>query len=88
MKISRIYYHSKFKRRLKKIGPQIKETLWERIYIFRNNCFDARLRTHKLHGELDDFYSFSVTHSHRIIFNMPEEGIVEFIDIGNHSIYQ
>jgi len=60
----------------------------ERIAIFRENCFDTRLKTHKLHGKQDGLYSFSINHSYRVVFRIIEMGVVGIIDIGNHSIYQ
>lgn len=88
MKVNSIYYHSKFKRHIKNIDASLKESVIRRIDIFRDNCFDPRLKTHKLHGVMQGYYSFSVTHSHRIVFEIIENGVVGFIAFGDHSIYQ
>ena len=56
--------------------------------IFRNNCFDSRLKTHKLTGSLKDYWAFSVTHSERILFRFINEKEVIFYKIGTHEIYK
>ena len=56
--------------------------------IFRNNCFDSRLKTHKLTGSLKDYWAFSVTHSERILFRFINEKEVIFYKIGSHDIYK
>lgn len=56
--------------------------------IFRNNCFDPRLKTHKLTGALKDYWSFSVTYSDRILFAFIKENEVIFYKIGSHEIYR
>ena len=56
--------------------------------IFRNNCFDSRLKTHKLTGSLKDYWAFSVTHSERILFRFINEKEVIFYKIGTHQIYK
>lgn len=47
--------------------------------------FDSSLKTHKLKGELKEFYSCSLTYDYRIIciFLMQDEAII-LVDIGNH----
>ena len=56
--------------------------------IFRNNCFDSRLKTHKLTGSLKDYWAFSVTYSERILFRFINEKEVIFYKIGTHEIYK
>lgn len=56
--------------------------------IFRKDCFDPRLKAHKLSGKLGKYWSFSLTDSHRVLFQFLGEGKVGFIDIGDHSVYQ
>ena len=60
----------------------------EREKIFREDCFDPRLKTHKLHGKHKDVWSFYITYKYIIIFRFITEHSVEFIDVGDHSIYQ
>ena len=55
--------------------------------IFKNDLFDKRLKTHKLHGKLRGFWSFSINDDYRIIFELVDENIVHFHAIGRHDIY-
>ena len=58
----------------------------ERMQLFRNNPFDSRLDTHKLHGRLKDQRSFSIDDKNRILFEFEGDDVI-FLDIGDHSIY-
>lgn len=49
--------------------------------------FAPSLKTHKLKGELADYYAFSVDYHYRILFSIEPTGEVVFINIGTHSIY-
>ncbi|MDD5269219.1 MAG: type II toxin-antitoxin system mRNA interferase toxin, RelE/StbE family [Methylococcales bacterium] len=50
------------------------------------NPFDSSLKTHKLKGDLKEFYACSLTHEYRIIFIflIQNEQIV-LVDIGSHD---
>ena len=54
---------------------------------FRKNPFDRRLKTHKLHGELNEFWAFSINFQYRIIFDFADENTVRFYSVGRHNIY-
>ncbi len=88
MEIRRICYSSRFARALASLGNEHKEIVAERETIFKANCFDPRLKTHKLKGTLKGYWSFSITYSHRVLFEFLGEGVVGFINVGDHSIYQ
>ena len=88
MEIQIIRYSSHFERSLRKLSATLKKTVNNRITIFRKNCFDPRLQTHKLLGKLKNYWSFSLTRSHRVLFQFRGKSSVDFIDIGDHSIYQ
>lgn len=83
----KIRYSSKFFREYKKLPLLVKKAAEQREEIFRENPFDSSLRTHKLTGKLKDFWSFSISQEHRIIFEFVDNGVVWFHSIGNHSIY-
>lgn len=86
-----IYYYARYKRSYKHLDPQIQKAAEKQIALFREDHFDPRLDTHRLHGKLKGFWSFSVDGKrHRILFEFltsSQEEVV-FLDIGNHSIYQ
>ena len=87
-RIREIRYSSHFARALKTIPKQHLYLLEEREAVFRDNCFDARLKTHKLQGKLKRFWSFSLTHQHRVLFEFLDDQVVAFVDVGNHALYQ
>lgn len=88
MKISKIHYTSRFIKDFKKLSKVKQNLAIKREKIFRKNCFDSRLKTHKLAGQLKDYWSFSVTHSDRILFTFINEKEVIFYKIGGHEIYR
>ncbi|MBU1089885.1 type II toxin-antitoxin system mRNA interferase toxin, RelE/StbE family [Patescibacteria group bacterium] len=82
-----IRYTTHFARAFKKLNPELRDLLKTREAIFRENIFDSRLRTHPLRGELNGFYSFSITYKYRILFKIEKDGSATFINVGDHSIY-
>ena len=83
----RILYSPEFARRYRKLPLDIKKKTESKEMIFRNNPFDSRLHTHKLHGSLSDFWAFSIDERYRIIFAFMDKGAVKFYAIGDHSLY-
>ena len=87
-RITKILYSSHFERALKALPKEQSFIVAEREKMFRSNCFDPKLKTHKLKGNLGRYWSFSITYSHRIMFQFLDSSSVAFIDVGNHVIYQ
>lgn len=88
MKLKRVRYSKTFFKALKKFPkPQLK-FLAQKEKIFLENPFDPRLKTHKLKGELSDFYSFSVSYHWRIVFHFEEGDVVVLDNIGTHEVYR
>ena len=83
-----VRYWPKFRRLYKKLPVHIKEQAEHKLQVFRNDPFDPSLRTHKLHGMLDDYWAFSINYSYRIIFKFFDENTVEFYSVGDHDIYE
>jgi mRNA-degrading endonuclease YafQ of YafQ-DinJ toxin-antitoxin module len=82
-----IAFENSFVRALKKIlrhNNSFESILKEKLLIFQNNPFDPILKTHKLSGQLNDLFSFSVDYGIRIIFYFFQKKAV-FIDIGKHN---
>jgi len=88
MLIKQIRYSSHFLRKLRKISQKEKTLLSKIEQIFRANCFDPRLKTHKLSGKLEEFWSFPLSYKTRVLFKLNNKNSVIFIDIGSHSIYK
>lgn len=83
----KIYYSPHFSRKFKKIPLYLKKTVVERESIFREDPFDARLKTHKLHGKLKGYLSFSITYKNRILFEFLSNNEVLFVDVDDHLMY-
>ena len=57
----------------------------KRLEIFRVNPLDARLRTHKLSGGLQEYWSFSIEYDVRVVFQFATKNRAVFQDIGTHD---
>lgn len=84
----KIYYSSKFAKEYRKLPKKIKSLAEKREQIFRLNPLDPRLKTHKLSGKLQEFWSFSIDYQHRIIFEFLDSKTVWFLSVGTHQIYR
>lgn len=84
----KILYTSKFKREYKKLPTFVKLAAEEKEKVFRKNPFDPALDTHKLHGRLREFWSFSIGYRFRIIFEFGTKDTIYFHSVGNHRIYE
>lgn len=86
MKPQYVLFDRPFEGKLKKFTTQLSEDqrikLKQRLKIFKEDIFDERLKTHKLKGNLRDYYAFSITYSDRIVFKLLEDGGIYFIEIG------
>ncbi|OGF70175.1 hypothetical protein A3H65_02370 [Candidatus Giovannonibacteria bacterium RIFCSPLOWO2_02_FULL_45_14] len=83
----KIFYHPRFKESYRKLTPDIQKKAEGREKIFRQNPFDPRLDTHKLHGKLKKQWSFSIDKRNRILFEFDESDVI-FLDIGDHDLYR
>lgn len=79
---------SKFRKSYKKLPSRVKEAALEKEKIFRQNPFDSRLDTHKLHGRYKDYWAFTVIGQYRIMLAFAGKDIIDFINIGTHEIYK
>jgi len=84
----KIFYTKKFEREYKKLTKEVKLKIELRLNVFRKNPHTQTLKTHKLSGELADFWSFSVDFNHRIVFEFVDNGNIFFHSVGNHDIYK
>ena len=86
-KIKYLIWTTSFKRAYKR---RVAGHTWERAFpdkmnIFVDDPFDARLKTHKLSGKLEGLWSFAVGFDCRVIFEFVGEHGVLLIDIGTHD---
>lgn len=83
-----IRYTPAFLKSLRRFPKDKLKFLAEKEKIFRENPYDARLKTHKLKGELADFYAFSISYHWRIVFHFESDNVIVFDAIGTHEVYR
>jgi len=88
MKIKKIFYTPRFKRRWRKLLSGIKKKAIRQEKLLRQDVFHPSLLTHKLTGKLSGYWSFSIDYRTRVIFRFLKEGEVLFVDVGTHEIYR
>lgn len=88
MKIKKIYYTSRFEKRFKKLPKRVQKLAVKKEKLFRMDPANVALKTHKLTGELKDYYSFSINYQYRIMLKFEKAGDVVFVGVGTHSIYK
>lgn len=79
-------FEKHWRKYLAKLTARQKEQMRERLAIFKEDVFDKRLKTHRLKGNLKEYYAFSISHSDRIVFQIIEDNSVYFIEIGSHDV--
>ena len=83
----KIAYQKSFIRQFKKLPKELREEVFIKIDLFEKNHKNPILKTHKLHGQMKKFWSFSINYSHRIIFEI-EKNEALFLEIGKHDTYK
>jgi mRNA-degrading endonuclease YafQ of YafQ-DinJ toxin-antitoxin module len=83
-----ISYKPSFVRDFKKLPNELQEEVFDKIELFKDVKNHNKLKVHKLKGRLSEFYSFSVTYSHRIVFSFESKSDVLFFAIGDHDVYK
>ncbi|MDP3763153.1 MAG: type II toxin-antitoxin system mRNA interferase toxin, RelE/StbE family [bacterium] len=84
-KINGVKYSLNFLKHFSRLPRKIAEKAKDRELIFREDAFDSRLRTHKLHGKKKDVWAFWVDYVYRIKFIFLENEHILFLDIGTHD---
>ncbi len=87
LKIENIEYSRQFLKHLSHLPAHLVDRAEARERIFKENSFDPRLRTHKLHGKDKGAWGFWIDHKYRIKFIFTSETRVLFFDVGTHDIY-
>jgi len=88
VKIKQLTYSSHFLKAFRKLDLGTQRQAVKRIEVFSKNPFDPRLKTHKLSGKLEVYWSFSVNYSYRVLVAFGEGDKATLIDIGSHNIYK
>lgn len=71
-----------FKKRIK--NSKLESRFWKKLDLFIEDPFSSELKTHKLTGRLESYWSFTIEYDCRVVFYFAEEGAI-FIDIGSHE---
>jgi mRNA interferase YafQ len=89
----KIVAHKSFKKAFKKLikkNPQLQDRILDILDLLENDPFTHSLKSHKLTGDLDGYWSCSVNYDCRIIFiffqdEKSEETLIILVDIGSHD---
>jgi addiction module RelE/StbE family toxin len=82
-----IEYSPKFMKQFKKLPKEVKLSALKCEKLFRKDPFDPKLRSHKLHGLMKEYWAFSISYNYRIVF-FTDNDLVRFHTIGTHDIYK
>ena len=82
-----LHVASRFKRSYKKMPAHIKESFGAKIDFFKEFPFDSRVGTHKLRGNLTDYYAFCLRDGYRVLFEFEDGNNVLLVNIGSHDDY-
>ena len=80
----RVTVSSHFMRRARKLKPPRDELLRAALTRFANDPRDPLLRTHKLKGDLADYWAFSVDDDLRVLFRWEGEDCF-LVGLGSHD---
>ena len=83
-----VYFTPHFLRAFHKLPRNVQSLAKKKDGWFRVNPFDSRLRTHKLKGELNGVWAYSVNRDYRVLFRFLNGSEVVYYDIGTHDIYK
>lgn len=81
-------YSPEFRRLFKRLPRRLQLLAIEKEKLFCKNPWHKSLRTHKLKGVLDEYWSFSISYRYRIVFSFELDKTVRFYSIGGHNIYK
>ena len=86
--MKKINLSTKFKGKLKRWvlkHPEKVYELIEKLLLFQSDTNHPLLRTHKLSGELDGLYAFSIEEDCRVLFEIYDAANIVLLDIGTHD---
>lgn len=84
----KIVYSKTFKKSLERLTQKQKKRAIRKINLFIKNPHSTPLKTHKLSGKLQNYWSFSIEYNSRVLYKPTSNEQVEFVDIGTHGIYK
>jgi addiction module RelE/StbE family toxin len=86
MKLTKTDFYSKKERKFFKKHPELLNKYDEILETLQINPFDTVLKTHKLKGNLSDFYACRLNYEYRIVcIILVQDDEVILVDIGTHD---
>lgn len=82
-----IVISKQFARQFRKLDPQLKEEVLDKLELLKNPETHQSLKVHKLNGRMAGKYSFSVNYKIRVIFSYPIPTEIFLLLVGSHDIY-
>ena len=86
--VLKVHSTSTFEKSFLKLPHRIQDLAVEKDEWFRHDVSDPRLKTHKLKGELQGYWSYSINRQYRVPFRFFKRDEVIYYDIGTHEIYK
>jgi len=83
-----VHVSARFKRSYQKLPRHIQGDFDEKIALFQREPFHPTLGTHKLSGNLGDYYSFYLRDGFRVLFDFVESRVVLLVNVGSHDDYK
>ncbi|OHA24695.1 MAG: hypothetical protein A3B11_00415 [Candidatus Taylorbacteria bacterium RIFCSPLOWO2_01_FULL_44_26] len=84
----KIAYKAIFIRQFDDLPIDLQSEVLEKIGLLKIAQNHQQLKVHKLHGSLQDRYSFSVNYKIRIVFRYLSKNEIVLLVIGDHDIYR
>lgn len=88
MKVQSVHTNKAFNKQFQGLSLTIQKKALKSERLFRENPFHPSLRLHKLKDKLKHLWSISLDRKCRIVFEALDEGVILFVSIGLHSIYE
>ena len=79
-----VSYSRNFIKKSKKLSPELRKRLYERVSIFSDNQLNPILRNHALKGKYKNYRSIDITGDVRALYLQKDDEAI-FDNIGTHS---
>lgn len=80
-----IEYSTRFIRTIRKIEPNLREEILEKVELLKDSRNHPRLKVHKLSRKLKGIWSFSVNYRIRITFAKPTTKVLILETVSTHD---
>ncbi len=80
-----VVFHKDFVKQLKKLSPEERNIVKERLELFLLDPFHPKLRNHPLKGKYLDYRSIDIRPDLRALYKHVSDDEAIFVLLGNHS---